>query len=368
MKRFLAASLISALLITAISCNKKHEGFTINGTLKGPENALVLLNKRDEAKIVAIDSVEVKDGKFSFKNKIDMPEMFFITVKDKPGIFPFFAENGELSMTLYADSLDKSVLTGSATQDEYTAYRKQENTFYAKMDIAYRQYMQAREANDSVLMKKYESEFDTLQKQQTGFLKNYILGNGKSVVAAYLAVENAYAYPLADLKAINKSFDASIAKSVYVKQLAEREKTLMTVEPGQPAPLFTMADSTGKAVSPADFKGKVLLVDFWASWCGPCRRENPNVVAAYQKYSAKGFTVLGVSLDESREKWIDAIAKDGLTWTQVSELKGWENSAAKKYGVMAIPANFLLDQEGKIIAANLHGDELSKTLEKVFEK
>lgn len=131
---------------------------------------------------------------------------------------------------------------------------------------------------------------------------------------------------------------------------------------------FTQNDTLGNAVSLASFKGKYVLLDFWASWCGPCRAENPNVVKAYNKYKDKGFTILSVSLDQpgKHQAWMDAIHKDGLTWTHVSDLKFWDNEVAKQYGIRAIPQNFLIDPEGKIIAKDLRGDELTKTLSELF--
>ncbi len=369
MRKLLAGSIIVAVLFSVISCNtKKTDGYTIEGTITGADSGWVLLKKREEGKMITADSVQIKEGKFAFTGKVDMPEVFYLKLANVDDAFPFFIENGTLTMKVYADSIDKSAVSGSATQDAFVAYQKEESVYNVKMEALYGDYMKCKEAHDSIGVKKVETAYDSVQKAQSIFTKEYILKNGKSVVAAYLAISNAYAYSLDDLKAINKAMDPSIANSAYVKKLAERETILGKVEVGQPAPEFTMNDSTGKPVSLSSFKGKVVLVDFWASWCGPCRAENPNVVAAYKKFNSKGFTVLGVSLDTDKGKWQDAVAKDGLTWTHVSDLIGWENAAAKQYGVMSIPANFLIDKEGKIIGSSLRGEDLVKKLEEVLGK
>lgn len=369
MKRLLAGSLIVAVFFSLMSCNtKKTDGYTINGTITGADSGWVLLQKREEGKMITADSVQVKEGKFTLSGKVDMPEVFYLKVAKVDGAFPFFIENGALTMKVYADSIDKSSVTGSVSQDSYVAYQKGEAVYNLKMEALYGNYTKAKEANDTAGCKVVEAAFDSVQKALSLYTKEYILKNGKSVVAAYLAISNAYAFSLEELKAINKAMDPSIANSAYVKNLAEREIILGKVEVGQLAPDFTMNDSTGKPISLSSFKGKVVLVDFWASWCGPCRAENPNVVAAYKKFNSKGFTVLGVSLDSDKDKWTAAVAKDGLTWTHVSDLIGWKNAAAKQYGVMSIPANFLLDKDGKIIGSSLRGEDLMKKLEEVIGK
>lgn len=367
MKRILASIALIAVLISVISCNKKKtDGFTIDGTITGADNAWVFLQKREEGKMITADSVQIKEGKFAFTGKVDLPEIYYLKMNEVEEALPFFIENAAITMKVYADSIDKSLVTGSVSHDTYTGYKKDEMVYSQKMEELYGNYMDAKGAHDTASVEKIEAAYDSVQNAQSKFTKEYILKNGKSVVAAYLAIGNAYAYSLEDLKAINKAMDPSIANSVYVKKLAEREMILGTVQPGQPAPDFTMNDTIGKPVSLSSFKGKLVLVDFWASWCGPCRAENPNVVAAFKKYNSKGFTVLGVSLDTDKTKWFDAIAKDGLTWHQVSDLIGWDNAAAKQYGVMSIPANFLIDQEGKIIASDLRGEALANKLKELL--
>lgn len=369
MRKLLAGSIILAVLLSVISCNtKKTDGYTIDGTITGADSGWVLLKKREEGKVITADSVQIKEGKFAFTGKIEMPEVYYLKVENYEGAFPFFIENAALSMKVYADSIEKSLVTGSASQDVFVGYRKDEAVYNNKMKALYGDYMKATEAHDSTSVKVVEAAYDSVQKAQSIFTKEFILKNGKSVVAAYLAMSNAYAFTLEDLKAINKAMDPSIAKSDYVKKLAERETLLTKVEPGQFAPDISLNDTTGNPISLSSLKGKVVLVDFWASWCGPCRAENPNVVAAYQRFSSKGFTVFGVSLDSNRDKWAQAIKKDGLAWTHVSDLIGWDNAAAKQYGVMSIPANFLLDKEGKIIGSSLRGEDLVKKLEEVLGK
>jgi peroxiredoxin len=369
MKRLLSTVIVIAVLFSVLSCNKKKtEGYTINGSIAGADTGWLFLKKREEGKMITADSVQIKDGKFIFMGKVEMPEMYYLKINNKDGALPFFIENSAISMKVFADSIEKSEVTGSATHDLYLTYEKKESSIDIKMEELYGNLLKAKEAKDTVAIKASNSAMDSLQNALPLITKDFAMQNVKSVIAPYVILGMAWAYTLDDIRAFNKAMDSSIAKSNYTKALAERETILTKVQPGQLAPEFIMNDTLGKPVSLSSFKGKVVLIDFWASWCRPCRAENPNVVDAFKKFGSKGFTVLGVSLDTDKSKWEAAIAKDGLTWTHVSDLARWQNAAAKQYGVMSIPANFLVDKDGKIIASGLHGEALAKKLEEVLGK
>ncbi|HJY13009.1 MAG TPA: TlpA disulfide reductase family protein, partial [Flavobacterium sp.] len=172
-----------------------------------------------------------------------------------------------------------------------------------------------------------------------------------------------------EMEKIFGTINPSLRETYFGKQVAERIASVKKTQEGVQAADFSQPDVTGKIVKLSDYKGKYVLIDFWASWCAPCRRENPNLVKAYAQYKDKGFQILGVSLDKAADKakWIKAIADDRLTWTQVGDLKGWENAAAQLYEVKAIPMNFLIDPTGKIIAKELRGESLDEKLKQIFE-
>jgi len=351
------------IAVILLSCTAKNKNqYTLNGTVKGVDTGTVYLQKSEDGRLIKLDSTIITEGRFSFKGGITTPEMWSLAFRGNDIIFPFFVENSEIELSVIADSIEKSSVKGSAAQDIYKQYLDQANIIDEKMEEAYNTYKKAREKNDTVTMTKMDTVSDQLEKEMKRMIIDFAKANNKSAVAPYLIMKNSYQFELPELTEIALAFDTSLKASPYYKNVNDRVEILKRVDIGQPAVDFTLNDSLGNPVMLSSLKGKYLLVDFWASWCKPCRAENPNVVKAYQSFNKKGFDVLGVSFDKNREKWIKATQDDHLTWTHVSDLQGWGNAAGKLYGINSIPANVLLDKDQKIIARNLRGEDLIKKL------
>jgi peroxiredoxin len=360
MKKILLILTVAVILVSCGGGNKNQ--FTINGDVKGIDSGMVYLQKLETGNWTKLDSTNIKEGKFTFKGNVAAPEMWYLTFSSNQLNVPFFVENSEISLTVYADSIDKSVVNGSETEVIYKNFKGQQRGLDKKMDDLYTDYKKAREANDTALMNKLDAAQNDVDKEIKKLLVDFAKANSKSVVAPFLINRNSWQFELPELEEISATFDTSLRASGYYQSVMARIDVLKRVAIGQPAVDFTMNDSLGNPVTLSSFKGKYLLVDFWASWCRPCRGENPNVVKAYQGYSSKGFDVLGVSFDKDRAKWIKATKDDNLTWIHVSDLKYWGNAAGKLYGINSIPANVLLDKDQKIIAKNLRGEDLQNKL------
>jgi peroxiredoxin len=281
----------------------------------------------------------------------------------------FFLENTEMTIAGKLDSLYGAKITGSKTQDEYSGFVSSLNAFSEKYNKVYNDYQMAAQTGDTAkaaqLMKEIESGEKEMKQMQIDFIKN----NPSSFAAPQLLSGLTYDMEGSEIETYINALDTAVANTETIRTLKTRVEKMKAAAIGQKAPDFTLNDPDGNPVSLYSKVGaKLLLVDFWAAWCGPCRQENPNVVKVFNEYNKKGFDVFGVSLDRTKDDWVKAIANDKLTWTHVSDLQYWNSAAAQMYAVSAIPANFLLDENGVIIGRNLRGEVLYNKVKEVLGK
>ncbi|MDX9883015.1 MAG: TlpA disulfide reductase family protein [Prolixibacteraceae bacterium] len=358
------------LIVFAFSaCNSGSKNYTIKGTLTGADSGKIFLVKVKEGQPVVVDTAEIAKGSFELKGSAGLPEMHYLRMNEREYFAQFFLENGKITVVANKDSLQNTKVTGSKTNDLFNVYIAEIERLNKEYAGLREQYNQAMMKGDMESANKAKIDVEAMMENMNVFARNFVLEHRNSMVAPFIYLSQFINEASSEeLDTITGIFPAEFAESVYVEEINRIAGLKKKTAIGSPAPDFTMNDPEGKPVSLSSFRGKYLLIDFWASWCAPCRQENPNVVRMYNKFKDKGFDILGVSLDRDKESWLKGVTDDQLSWTHVSDLQYWQNEVAVLYGVQSIPHTILLDKDGKIIAKNLRGADLEAKLTSLLEE
>lgn len=368
MRKLFLLPLVILMMFTACNAPKEQKSqFQVFAVVKDFDGNQIKLQRRLNDAWVVLDSTLVENGQAVLKGELDTEEMVYLSLQDVRGMVPFFAEPADINVELDPSNLREAVISGSGTHQRFLDFTSELEKFDELLYQHYQAYKAAEEAGNEEEKAAADEAYNTTESEKKSFLVDYIMQHNADVVSHYLLHRNSYQFELDELEAMVVNFDLDVQSS-YLEALRDRVLVLKSVAVGMPFKDFEQEDPDSNLISLSSKVGaKVLLVDFWASWCAPCRVENPHIVAVHNDYKDKGFDVFGVSFDTNKEKWLEAIAADKLDWTQVSDLQGWGNAAGKLYGVQSIPHSVLLDENGTIIAKNLRGDDLRQKVAELLD-
>lgn len=359
MKKFLALILFVPFVLSA------QKKFVINGNLNGlPEGSPVSLSNVNTPGDTLAQGIVKTGGAFELRGTLAEPNLYQLNFDGVQKKSVLFIGNDQVNVSGDVQTIQELSVKGSVVHNDFEDFKKIFNPLFQELTEMGQRINRtpSLQKNDSA-MGVYKKHLEKIK----GEVDKYVASHQNSPVAPFVVlVTSEMEQDAAALERRYMKLDKNVQNGFYGKIVKQQIDNTKTGSIGSDAIDFTQADTDGKQVALSSFRGKYVLVDFWASWCRPCREENPNVVKAYNKYKDRNFTILGVSLDQSRAPWMKAIKNDNLAWTQVSDLKGWNNEAAAKYNIQSIPQNFLIDPSGKIIAKNLRGEDLDTRLNELL--
>ena len=353
-----------ALALGLSACNQQGKSFKVNVSLKGGNDQTVYLQKFVDNAPIIIDSAVIANETATLTAEKDNPQILYaLKIKGKRGSMPFFADNKDVAFVGDMNNPQDVEIMASETQAELDAYNDQLDAFDTQIRELYAVMSEAFSNNDSIMMDSLNKVGTALMEQQDGFRDEYIKAHPDSFVTHYILDGVKQDYPLDQLKELVGMFNT---ESIYKEDLNDYIAKQERLEVGQPFIDFTLQTKDGENVTLAEMiaQNKLTLVDFWASWCGPCRHENPVVKAAYEQYHELGFDVIGVSVDQDEAAWLQAVEEDQLPWTQVRDA---ENKVSEDYMIYYIPSNFLFDQNGTMVAKGLRGEDLAAKLSELLK-
>lgn len=359
---------ITLLLVVACAKPEEKKGFTIKGTINNLEGSVLTLQELTPKGLVFIDSAEIaKDGTFEFSGNITERTFCVIQMNNSAAVL-VVDSMAEIVMDIDANKPEDFTVKGSAETEKLKQLLLVNSNYMVLVKALETKYAEYGENMPPPnIQEKMRFEYDSLMKAREAELQQTSLQLENSLVP-YFATN--YLLPQSNfdfLKLIDDKNYALFSGSKYAKDLHKRIELLSKTAVGSTAPDIVLQDPFGKTISLSSLRGKTVLIDFWASWCKPCREESPNLVKAYNKYKTSGFEVFSVSLDDNRDAWQKAINDDKLLWTHVSDLMKWNSSVVSLYNIESIPFTVLIDGNGKIIAKNLRGKALDEKLAEVLK-
>ena len=353
-----------ALVLGLSACNEKTKGFKVDVSLANGNDKTVYLQKFVDNTPVIIDSAVIKNDLATMTAPIDDPQILYaLKVKGMRGSMPFFADNQDVTIVGDMHNPDAVAIMASETQTELDAYNDHLHELQVQVIEHYQAMNNAIEEGDSIMMDSLTNVGTSLLDNMNSYRDEYVKEHADSFLAHYILNESKQEYEIPYLKELMSNFTS---ESIYTKELNEYIAQKERLEVGQPFIDFTLntKDDTELVLSQFVPQNKLTLVDFWASWCGPCRHENPVVKAAYEQFHELGFDVVGVSVDQDEAAWLQAVEEDQLPWTQVRDA---ENKVSTDYMIYYIPSNFLFDQEGTMVAKGLRGEDLAAKLTELLK-